>query len=323
MYQILISFCLLFMHWISLQKNPKGMNYVLVSDELQWEYIVEVQKLNIGVVQNAKMISHYDGVEVINGKQYQKFITEYVGLSGAEPHIYYKRKSNEGVFVVDEKYKDKPEFKEIIFPLEKGSEWISNRPTDSFRFHVESIESLFVVDRIYKDCLRISYKGSYESKLVEGFYYLAKDVGMIKEVEKYGDVSFEITLEKFKKNGKVLINNSSNSNIKMKVHENIDELVGKYGFSIHGEAQISIIKTLGDYYLKFPSSGGGEIMEKTSATDCLRILGPNWESKYVSGLHSGAYFLFKVKEGCSIQGIAISSGYYGAIPAAAQIWKVK
>ena len=104
---------------------------------------------------------------------------------------------------------------------------------------------------------------------------------------------------------------------------NNDELMGNYGFESNGQVQISITKDGDSYYMQFPGSNNKEIMIKISDADCSRILGAEWRSNFISGLHSGAFFIFKVNKGCVIQGALINSGYFGALPGAGQIWKIR
>ncbi len=176
--------------------QPKGGDYVPSADGTKWEYSVEYAAALVGVGKG-KMVSRIDGDETINGKKYRKRINVYSGIPGAEAEVYYERESNEGIFTIDGKHKDKPEYLDVMFPLEIGINWTSHRPAGDVHFRVESLETLELIDRTYKDCLRISYTGSYESKSFEGYYFLAKDVGMVKDVYKIQGATFDVTLEKY------------------------------------------------------------------------------------------------------------------------------
>ena len=104
--------------------------------------------------------------------------------------------------------------------------------------------------------------------------------------------------------------------------ENYDELIGGYAFERNGQVQLKILNEGSNYYLQFPGSNSKEPMSVISESNCSRILGSNWRDILISGLHSGAFFVFKVKTGSNIMGMNISSGFFGAIPGAGEIWKV-
>jgi hypothetical protein len=104
---------------------------------------------------------------------------------------------------------------------------------------------------------------------------------------------------------------------------NNDELIGNYARSKNGPIIISILRIGENYYLKYPDSHRKVLMTEISESNCLRLLGKNWKAIFISGLQTGAFFVFKVKVGCSVKGKIIDSGYYSALPAAGIIWKVK
>ena len=101
-----------------------------------------------------------------------------------------------------------------------------------------------------------------------------------------------------------------------------NELSGGYGFEPNGRVQLNIIKEDGEYYLQFPGSNDKELMTPVSDSASKRILGDNWQNAKQAGLSVGAFFVFKVKPGSTINGQTISSGFYGALPLAGQIWKI-
>jgi len=140
-----------------------------------------------------RSVSRIDGDEIINGKKYYKWINVYSGIPGAEAEVFYYRHTNEG----NGKYKDRPEYLDTMFPLEIGTIWTSQTPTGDIHYRVVSLETLELIDRTYKDCLRVSYNGSYESSQLEGYFFLAKDVGVVKHVTKIQGVTLDATLEKF------------------------------------------------------------------------------------------------------------------------------
>lgn len=102
-----------------------------------------------------------------------------------------------------------------------------------------------------------------------------------------------------------------------------NELVGGYGIENQKLIELNIIKEGGSFYLQFSKSSPKGAMTVVSDLDYARILGNNWRNILVSGLHSGAFFVIKVKVGSKVQGKTINSGFFGAIPAPVQLWKLK
>ena len=102
---------------------------------------------------------------------------------------------------------------------------------------------------------------------------------------------------------------------------NFDELVGGYATEKNGIVEINVLKEGNNYYLEI--SGHKELMSKILNDDYSRILGTNWQTNLVIGLHSGAFFIIKVKKGCQVQNITINSGFFGLIPAPVELWQIK
>ena len=129
-------------------------------------------------------------------------------------------------------------------------------------------------------------------------------------------LSFNSNGQQSSKNGDV--NTSELSSISTEI--NFDELIGGYATEKNGKIEINVMKNGDNYYLQI-SGHKGELMEKISNDDYLRILGSNWQSNLLIGLHSGAFFIIKVKKGCFVQNITINSGFFGLIPAPVELWK--
>ena len=86
---------------------------------------------------------------------------------------------------------------EIPFPLVVGKTWTVSRPTGSYSYKVDSIETLELLDRQIKDCLKISYS---RSDGAHGLKWLAKGVGMVKEVDHtVGGTTMEYVLQKYER----------------------------------------------------------------------------------------------------------------------------
>src|SRR5262245_25315804 len=91
-------------------------DYFPYHDGARWEYAVEAMVPFSGV-QKGKVISRVDGEETINGKKYYKLVTVYSGIPGAEAEVLYLRKAKDGIYKIDGKYKDNPEYLLVPLPL--------------------------------------------------------------------------------------------------------------------------------------------------------------------------------------------------------------
>lgn len=154
--------------------KPKGEDYIPLSVGSMHRYVVERRgyRVDIGV-----MTVWVKSIEIINGKEYYKIITTYSGIPGAQTEVSYKRKTNEGIFALD--LKDGHEYLEVKFPLEVNTSWTSKTSRGEIHYHVDGMWTLARIDTIYENCIRISYTGSYDKTPIEGYFYLAKGIGMV------------------------------------------------------------------------------------------------------------------------------------------------
>ncbi len=187
---------LVFLVLTSCSKQEAEKYYPIPHKGASWEYSLEAKQGD--TVHKAKMSIHIDSEETINGKTYFKTVTAYSGMPGAEPDIEYERWTSEGIYAIDDKHKDMPEYLSTPFPLTVGKTWTTQAPDTQTQNSAVSIETLQLFDRKYENCLKISYKTQEKGTNIEGSVYLSPGIGMVKTVAKGAQLILEFTLDKYK-----------------------------------------------------------------------------------------------------------------------------
>jgi len=139
-------------------------------------------------VQSGKMLVRIDGKESIAGKEYYKYVHVYSGIPGAETEVHYYRRPPEGIWRLAGKDK---EYLETPFPVKVGDKWTVAYPTEKTEYYAEAIETLELLDKNkkYDNCLKISFKTTdNDGATIEGQRYLARGIGLVKEVNRIEDV---------------------------------------------------------------------------------------------------------------------------------------
>lgn len=172
-------------------KTLNTSEYFPLSIGNKWEYSVEytTELLN---VKKGEMIAKIDGKEKINDKDYFKLLYVYSGIPGVETETYYIRKSDEGYFAINGKYKGSSEYLDMKLPIEVGSNWKSIMPELEIDYNIVGIETLELIDRKYKNCIKITFERNDGG---EGIIYLAKGIGMVKYILKVNHIAFDMTLD--------------------------------------------------------------------------------------------------------------------------------
>ncbi len=167
-------------------------------DGSRWEYKLEYMAPLLGV-RSGKMLVRVDGTEPIGDHTYFKYVSVLSGIPGAEPEVWFYRRSPDGILRIDGKHRDGPEYLETPFPLEVGNTWAVNGPERQAEYRVEAIETLELFDKTYDECLKISYTSTEGLDHFQGTLYLAKGIGLVKETASGVGVTFEVTLEKYER----------------------------------------------------------------------------------------------------------------------------
>jgi hypothetical protein len=190
-----LSFRVLFL-LVSACAGQEGQQYFpQPRDQERWEYALEYAT-GLGGVQKASAVTRVDGREVIGGREYYKIVTVVSGIPGVEPEITYLRWTGSGIYAVDGKHKDKPEFLTTPFPVAVGDTWTALGHARTSFARVDGIGPVELFDRKYDDCLALSYTVTEGSTRYTVTDYVAKGIGSVKIIVKVRGVTMEYVLQK-------------------------------------------------------------------------------------------------------------------------------
>lgn len=186
--------------------NGGGSDYFPLKDGSKWEYDIEM--FGPGNKLNGKMVIRIDGSEKIGGEKYFKAVSVISGIPGSEPEIAFYRPTKEGVMHILKKFIEQPP--QILIPssVGVGDTWEFIAPSQKLVYRVEAIESAELIERTYKNCLKVSVDGEMSSDdmgkvSMTGYAYYAPSVGMVKsimEMKKWGSkMVTDISLSKHEK----------------------------------------------------------------------------------------------------------------------------
>ena len=180
----------------------RGEDYFPIFNKARWEYGAKIVYAN-GRTFDGTVINQFDGEIIIQGKRYFKFISNAEFSIGTTPVknsevIYYRVDSN-GIYKIDDKRKDKPEYIDMPLPIPIGVSWISQPPEgNATEVRAEHGGTVEVNGRKYGDCIKVTY--TFEDKKTVIAYYLARDIGIVKgTITRLGTPSSttEIFLQKY------------------------------------------------------------------------------------------------------------------------------
>ncbi len=160
---------------------------------LRWEHSV-VLTMPDGRTFNGTMTREITGTKVIAGKTYFVSYTRFSGLPGMQPFTTYRRKAADGIYAINGFDPKKREYLETALPLSVGKTWQAVTD-DTTTITVAAQEDLTVGDRKYEKCFKIV--SSADGLSPSGTYYLAPNIGNIRDSSKQGGATFEFTLTKF------------------------------------------------------------------------------------------------------------------------------
>lgn len=159
-------------------------DYFPISESSRWEYKARVVFEN-GKAVNGTVVNYSAGEVIIQGKRYIKYISTtefYTGASTTKnSEVSYYRIASDGVYKIDDKHKDQPEYLEMPLPIPIGLTWISQSPgRGEAEVHAENAGSVEVNGRKYEGCLKVVYRLKDAAGTID--YYLAPDIGIVKGV---------------------------------------------------------------------------------------------------------------------------------------------
>jgi len=152
--------------------------YHPLSVGLRWEVAVDVAYIN-GKASHGKAIRTITGTKTVEGKTYYVTTTQFEGMAEMQEFSTLRRKTAEGVYVINLTGEDRTERLETPLPLEVGKTWEAGDGVAKTIYKVEKQETVRVGERTYEKSFRISYVT--EGRGVKGSYVVAPRVGNIKE----------------------------------------------------------------------------------------------------------------------------------------------
>jgi hypothetical protein len=135
------------------------------------------------------------GTEVIDGKSYFTTVTRVEGIAILKPFTTYRRKTTEGILCISASDPEKLEYLECPLPLQLGKTWEILSNQGKMFNKIEAQEPITVGNIIYDKCFKVTYRT--ENYPYSGYYYLAPNVGNVKEFMKLGEATFVFTLRSF------------------------------------------------------------------------------------------------------------------------------
>jgi hypothetical protein len=179
--------------------KQQEVDYNPMSVGSRWEYVGKMTT-GAGKVITVRSKGLIEGKETINQKEYYKLVTSYEGSPGFPPKtVSYLRKAEDGIYLVAGEQKDKPELLSTPLPLKKGTRWklASYAPSLKGEYRVEGIETVMLKGVSYEDCLKIYLQQENDGVKGERVDYVAPNVGVIKQLVTFGDISIEVYLDKY------------------------------------------------------------------------------------------------------------------------------
>jgi hypothetical protein len=192
-------FCLL-LPVVAACGNQNELNYHPMSVGAEWAY-AGTMRLGSGEVVKVQSVGSMVDTEIIQGKRYYKLITTYEGARGTPPQtVSYLRKAAKGIYSIPAEQKDKPELLSTPLPIKNGSTWelATHSPTIKGTYRVVGRETVYLPGgKQYEDCLKIYLQQEKDGVSGERLDYIAPNVGMVKQLVTFGDISLEVNLERY------------------------------------------------------------------------------------------------------------------------------
>jgi hypothetical protein len=195
---LLKGFFLLVIFSLIFSCTNKADDYFPMSDGAKWVYSVEVLSKHTSAQPSLKgeMVVLIDGEETINGKRYYKQASSST-LPGMEQTVVYLRKTKDGVYSAGKE--GKKERLELPLPPTVGKTWsaetIYNNQTIHVACRIADKQKLYVLDKKYKDCIKVSRKNITMSTEMVGYY--APNIGLVKATITAPDNIMELTLTEY------------------------------------------------------------------------------------------------------------------------------
>ena len=183
---------------VSCTKKPS--DYFPMKIGNKWDYNFKIT-MN-GNTQNSTMSYNILSKGPVGTSEYYKFESTFGWMpEGSNKSADYYRESEAGIVIKTPDEKKNDELVVVPAPLEVGKTWEAAYPNGKKKYTVSKFESLAIGDKTYNDCVKIDYEQTGVAGNDAGYYYFAKDVGLVKIFMKTGKDSTsnetEVTLTNF------------------------------------------------------------------------------------------------------------------------------
>ena len=175
-----------------------GKNYFPLADGAKWGYTGRFTSTN-GRGFNIQATVRIDGETLIEGKKYFKLVvtsdlSSVPDIGRRMEEVRYYRYAEDGLYFRPGNDPNSPDRLELPSAISPGVKWLNG----TTEVQAESAGTVYVANRQYKDCLKVTIKGADGARSVENYY--APGVGVVKTVyvnttEPKSEV--ELTLEKY------------------------------------------------------------------------------------------------------------------------------
>jgi hypothetical protein len=160
------------------------------------EVVYDVEYLvRFGSLQRAEAVLRTEGKQTIGNHEYYKTALVVQGIPGVEPQISYLRAERDGLHGLRYINNSPFEYLALPSPVEVGNSWSMKTPESDMHCQVESKEPAILPAKTYDDAYKISCHGTVNGINYVFYSYQVRGIGVVKSVEKIGDVTLEMRLK--------------------------------------------------------------------------------------------------------------------------------
>lgn len=156
--------------------GKKPSDYFVMKNGSKWEYNFQIAG------SYAKMTTIVRGDTISpNGRKYIRFESVFEGVPGMGTTNDYYRETNDGIVIGSPDPNLPTEMIIIPAKLEIGNQWqIDVPPNGKRKYKIASFDDLEIDKMNFKNCLKIEYEESKETEHDAGYFYFAKNTGLVK-----------------------------------------------------------------------------------------------------------------------------------------------
>lgn len=163
----------------------------------KWEYATSYSQTTTGSG-TATSSEEIVGFEELDGRKYYKSVWFTDGFPGATPLVTFVRRTDEAIYAVSAEESAEGEYVQIPMRLNLGDSWKVDRFSGTLEYTLQSRGELEVPAGAFTDCLQIAIAGEVSIGGASGEIYLCREVGMVKQVERFSNGTvFEYELVRY------------------------------------------------------------------------------------------------------------------------------